>query len=89
MARILGKLGAVMVAELDAAWAQPQPDWARRRLQVLRLIAPHQLSAAEIAAATGVSRATVFNYLATVQTGGVAALLRRGHSGDEARGREF
>jgi transposase len=84
MARNLSKLGEPALTELAAAWAQPQPAWARRRLQVLRLIAPHRLSAAQIAAAVGVSRATVFNYLATVQAGGVAALLQRGHSGGPA-----
>src|SRR5688572_744586 len=81
MARILRELGKERAAELAAAWAQPQPEWARRRLQVLRLIAQHELSAAEIAEATGVSRATVFNYLERAQSGGIVALLQRGHSG--------
>ena len=81
MARTLRKLGEERVAELEAAWAEAQPEWARRRLQVVRLIAQHELSAAKIAAAVGVSRATVFNYLDQVEAGGVAELLQRGHSG--------
>ena len=68
------------MAELRAASAQAQPEWARQRLLVLRPIAQHELSAAQIAEVVGVSRATVFNYLDTVQTRGVAALLERGHS---------
>src|SRR5664279_3924845 len=81
MARTLRTLGQTRLAELDAAWDQAHPDWARRRLQVVRLVAQHELSAAQIAAATGVSRASVFNYLAAFAHGGVAGLLQRGHSG--------
>jgi transposase len=81
MARTLRRLGDQIVAELSAAAARPQPAWAGERLLVLRLIAQHELSAAQIAEAVGVSRATVFNYLDTVETQGVAALLKRGHSG--------
>jgi len=69
------------MADLEVAWVQKQPEWARRRLQVVRLIAQHELSAEKIAAAVGVSRATVFNYLDRVAAGGIAALLQRGHSG--------
>ena len=54
---------------------------ARQRLLGLRLVAPHKLSAAQIAAAVEVSRATVFNYGETVAGGGVAARLQRGPSG--------
>ena len=81
MARTLRILGQARLAKLAAVWDQPQPDWARRRLQVIRLAAQHELSAAQIAAATGVSRASVFNYLAAFEAEGVAGLLRRGHSG--------
>ena len=81
MARILRKLGEQIVADVAAASAQPQPAWAQRRLLVLRLIAQHELSAAQIAEVVGISRATVFNYLDTAETQGVAALLQRGHSG--------
>lgn len=48
---------------------------------MLRLIAQRELSAGQIAEAVGVSRATIFNYLETARTHGVAALLQRGHSG--------
>lgn len=81
MARILRALGKKSAEELAEAWAQPQPEWARKRLLVLRLIAQHKLSAGQIAEAVGISRATVFNYLETVESRGVGALLTRGHSG--------
>jgi transposase len=81
MARILRKLGEQIVADVATASAQPQPAWAQQRLVVLRLIAQHELSAAQIAEVVGISRATVFNYLDTAETQGVAALLQRGHSG--------
>lgn len=84
MARILRALGAKRLEELASAWAQPQPEWARKRLVVLRLIVQHELSAAQIAEAVGLSRATVFNYLETAESEGVAALLTRGHSGGPA-----
>jgi len=32
MARSLPKLGEKVVAEIDAAWAEPQEEWARKRL---------------------------------------------------------
>ncbi len=81
MARTLRRLGEQVVADLETAWAQPQPDWARQRLFVMRLVAQHELSADQIAAASGVTRKTVFNYLALVEAGGVAALLQRAHKG--------
>lgn len=84
IARILRKLGEQIVAELAVSSAQPQPPWVRQRLLVLRLIAQHELSAAQIAEAVGVSRATVFNYLDTAETQGLATLLKRGHSGGPA-----
>jgi transposase len=78
--RTLPKLGAAAVGQLDAAWRQEQPAWARERLRVLRLVARHELTAAQIAAAADVCRASVFNYVAAFQAGGVAGLLRRGAS---------
>ena len=58
MARTLRALEKKRREELAAAWAQPQPEWTRLRLLVLRLIAQHELSAAQIAEAVGVSRAS-------------------------------
>ena len=81
MARRLPELGEAVVAEIDQAWAQPQPDWARRRLLVVRLIAQHQLSVAEIMQVADVARQTVFTYRDKVVAGGVAELLRREHAG--------
>ena len=48
MARKLPELGAAVVAEIEAAWVQAQPDWARCRLLVVRLIAQHELTVAQI-----------------------------------------
>jgi hypothetical protein len=42
MGRKLPELGEVVVAQIEAAWAQPQAEWARRRLLVVRLIAQHE-----------------------------------------------
>jgi len=81
MARKLKPLGTEVVQELEAAWDKPQPDWARQRLTVLRLIAQHELNAEQIAAVQGITRKTVFNYLALVRAGGVARLLTRMHKG--------
>lgn len=81
MARRLRRLGEQVVADLDAAWVQPQADWARQRLMVMRLVAQHELTAEQIAVAAGVTRKTVFNYLARVEAEGGAGLLRREHKG--------
>ena len=55
MARYLPKLGEAVVAEIETAWAQSQPDWARRRLLVVRLIAQHELTSAQISKVADVS----------------------------------
>ena len=47
-----------MVAEIDAARAEPQTEWARQRLRVVRLIAQQELTAAEIMRVADVSRQT-------------------------------
>jgi transposase len=78
MARTLPKLGAEVVAEIEAAWAQPQDEGGRRRLLVVRLIAQHELTVAEIMKVADVSRQTVFTYRDKVMAGGVAGLLQRG-----------
>lgn len=78
MARTLPKLGEAVVAEVEAAWAQTQPDWARRRLLVVRMIAQHELTVAEIMKVADVSRQTVFTYRDKVVEGGVTRLLERG-----------
>ena len=81
MARTLPILGQAGMAALETAWKRKQPDWARQRLLVLRLIARHEQSAQEIAEVAGVSRATVFNYLALFQEGGLDRLLHRQREG--------
>lgn len=77
MARNLAELGAKLVTEIEAAWARPQEAWARRRLLVVRLIAQHELTVAQLARVAEVSRQTVFTYRDTLLAGGVAALLTR------------
>ena len=77
MARTLPKLGDEVVTEIEMAWAQPQADWGRRRLLVVRLIAQHELTVAEIMKVADVSRQTVFTYRDKVVAGGVAQLLAR------------
>ena len=74
-------LGEVLVKEIEAAWAQPQEDWARKRLLVVRLIAQHELRTDQIAKVAGVSRKSVFNYRDLVVSGGVTALLKRDWAG--------
>ena len=70
-------MGQRAVAELEAAWKRKQPDGARKRLLVLRLVVRH----GQIAEVVGVSRPTVFNYLDLFQSGGVKALLQRQYRG--------
>jgi transposase len=75
--RKLSPLGTEVVAQIEAAWAKPQPEWARQRLLVVRLIAQHELDAAQIARVADVSRKSVFNYRDLVVAGGVSRLLER------------
>ena len=63
MARTIPPLGEALVKEIEAAWAQPQEDWARKRLLVVRLIAQHQMTTDQIAQVAGVSRKSVFRSL--------------------------
>ena len=77
MARKLPLLGEELVKEIETAWRQPQADWARQRLLVVRLIAQHELTVAQIAAVADVCRQTVLNYRDTVVARGVAGLLTR------------
>ncbi|MBL9217725.1 MAG: IS630 family transposase [Opitutaceae bacterium] len=81
MARKLPPLGEELVKEIEAAWEQPQADWARQRLLVVRLIAQHELTTEQIAKVAGVSRKSVFNYRDKVERGGVAELLTRDWAG--------
>ena len=65
------------MAEIEAAWVQPQAEWARRRLLVVRLIGQHELMVAQIMRAADGSRQTVFTYRDKVVAEGVAGLLTR------------
>lgn len=78
MARSLPKLGEKVVSEIETAWAQPQEEWARNRLLVVRLIAQHELTVAQIMKVADVCRQTVFVYRDKVVEEGVAGLLKRG-----------
>ena len=55
MGRKLPELGEAVVGEIEAAWAQPQEDWAWRRLLVVRLIAQHELTVAQVMRVADVS----------------------------------
>lgn len=81
MARKLPQLGEARVREIETAWAEPQEDWARQRLLVVRLIAQHEMTVAQIMKVAGVSRQTVFSYRDKVLVSGVAGLLQREHGG--------
>lgn len=81
MARSFPRLGAELVQQIEVAWGEPQPDWARQRLLVVRLIAQHELTAAQIMRVAGVSRQTVFTYRDKVVAEGVAGLLKRDWKG--------
>jgi len=79
--RTLPRLGSSLVEEIEKAWEEPQPDWARSRLLVVRLIAQHEHTVAEIMKIAGVCRQTAFTYRDTVVTQGVKGLRQRGHGG--------
>lgn len=81
MSRQIPPLGEELVKAIEEAWAKPQEEWARKRLLVVRLIAQHELTTAQIARAAGVSRKSVFNYRDKLERGGVAALLTRDWAG--------
>ena len=81
MTRSLPTLGKELVEEVEAAWDKPQPDWARKRLLVVRLVAQHKHSAAQIMEIAGVSRQTVFTYRDKVMAEGVEGLLKRDWAG--------
>lgn len=70
-----------MIVEIEKAWRQAQPDWARQRLLVVRLIGQHELTAAQIMRVADVSRQTVFTYRDKVVAEGVAGLLKRDWKG--------
>jgi hypothetical protein len=48
--------------EIEEHWTRPQPDWARKRLLVGRLIGQHEHTVAQIMKIAGVCRQTVFTY---------------------------
>jgi transposase len=81
MARKLPSLGEALVKEIETAWKQPQEDWARTRLLVVRLIAQHEMTVAQIMQVADVSRQTVFTYRDKLVAQGVAGLLKRDWSG--------
>ena len=79
--RTLPRLGREIVEQIEEAWGKPQPDWARKRLLVVRLIAQHEHTVAKIMKIAGVCRQTVFTYRDRVSAGGVKALLHRDWNG--------
>jgi transposase len=81
MARTLPKLGDELVLQIENAWNQTHPDWIRKRLLVVRLIAQHQHTVAGIMRIAGVSRQTVFTYRDKLVGEGLDALLKRSWAG--------
>jgi transposase len=81
MARTFPPLRKELVEQIEKAWAEPQPEWARQRLRVVRLIAQRELTAAEIMRVADVSRQTIFTYRDTLVAKGVPGLLRRDWKG--------
>lgn len=84
MARYLPKIGAEQAEQLEQAWKQEHPPWARQRLLVMRLVAQHELNAQQIAEVAGVARTTVFRYIDIFVEGGLEGLLKRQHRGGKA-----
>lgn len=70
MGRKLPLLGESVVREIEKEWAKPQKEWARKRLLVVRLVAQHELSVAQIMKVADVSRQSVFTYRDKVVEGG-------------------
>lgn len=70
-----------MVQQIEQAWVKPHHEWARKRLLVVRLIAQHELTVAQIMKVADVSRQTVFTYRDKVVQEGVAGLLKRSYCG--------
>ena len=82
--RIGGKLpllGAGVVMQIEAEWANPQDEWSRKRLLVVRLVAQLELSVAHIMKVADVSLQTLFTYRDKVVEAGVAELLKRSYCG--------
>ena len=79
--RVLPKLGQEIVGQIEEAWKLPQEDWASKRLLVVRLIAQHEHTVAEIMKIASVCRQTVFTYRDKVLTEGVKGLLKRDWNG--------
>jgi len=74
-------LGKELVDQIEDAWQQSHPDWARKRLLVVRLVAQHQSTIADIMRIAGVCRQTVINYRNKVVAEGVESLLKRDWDG--------
>ena len=73
--RRLQKFGEELIEELEQAWECEHDERERKKLQVIRLVAQHELTAKQIGEAVGVCRASVFEYIKKFTEGGVAGLL--------------
>jgi len=83
--RTLPRFGEELASELEQACKGEHGERERRKLQVIRLVAQHKLTAAEIAEAVGLERRSVFRYIKKFTEGGVAGLLAVNYRG-EGRG---
>ncbi len=81
IARTLPKLEETLVEQIENAWQQTHPDWARKRLLVVRIIAQHEHCVAGIMKIAGVSRQSVFNYRDKLMEEGLEELLKRDWAG--------
>lgn len=81
MARTLPKLGEKLVEQIENVWQQTHPEWTRKRLLVVRLVAQQNHSVAGIMNIARVSRQSVFNYRDKLVEEGPEELLKRDWAG--------
>ena len=60
--RTLPKLGEEIVEQIETAWKLPQSDWARKRLLVVRMVAQHEHTVAEIMKVVGLQDAHLIHW---------------------------
>ncbi len=70
-----------LAQEVASALAQCQDVKDQQRLLAMRMAAGGQMTAAQIAEQLEISRRQFFNWVNALKSGGVAALLERGHGG--------
>jgi transposase len=80
--RTLPRIRAEDLAGVEEALGRKDLEcWQLKRLSVVRMVAQHTLTARQIAAACGVCRDSVFDFLRILFGKGIAGLLGRGNKG--------